>query len=81
MARKVRPDQRRGAGVGAGGGQPGSNAMKGRSLVPRGYVYDKYYICMTNRTPKSRKKRISPTQGKVSTSSNFGSVYLRVFSV
>jgi hypothetical protein len=32
MARKVWPDQRREAGVGAGGGQPGSSARKGRSL-------------------------------------------------
>jgi hypothetical protein len=31
MARRVRPDQRWDAGVGAGGGQSGSIAMKGRS--------------------------------------------------
>jgi hypothetical protein len=47
------------------------------TLPPRGYVY-KYDICMTNHTP--RKKRISPARGKVSTLSNFGSVYLSVFS-
>jgi hypothetical protein len=33
MARRVRPDQRWDVGVGVGGGQPGSNAMKGRSLA------------------------------------------------
>jgi hypothetical protein len=33
MARRVRPDQRGDAGVGARGGQPGSTAMKGRSLA------------------------------------------------
>jgi hypothetical protein len=33
MARRVRPDQRWEAGVGAGGGQPGSSDMKGRSLA------------------------------------------------
>jgi hypothetical protein len=33
MAWRVRPDQRWDAGVGAGGGQPGSNTMKGRSLA------------------------------------------------
>jgi hypothetical protein len=33
MARRVRPDQRWEAGVGAGGGQPGSSARKGRSLA------------------------------------------------
>jgi hypothetical protein len=37
------------------------------ALVPRGYVYVKYYICMTNRTPQSRTKRVSPTRGKIST--------------
>jgi hypothetical protein len=33
MARRVRPDQRWEAGVGAGGGQPGSGARRGRSLA------------------------------------------------
>jgi hypothetical protein len=33
MARRVRPDQRWDAGGGACGGQPGSTAMKGRSLA------------------------------------------------
>jgi hypothetical protein len=33
MARRVRPDQKWEAGVGVGGGQPGSNAKKGRSLA------------------------------------------------
>jgi hypothetical protein len=33
MARRVRPDQLWEAGVGAGGGQPGSSAKKGRSLA------------------------------------------------
>ena len=33
MARRVRPDQRWEAGAGAGGGQPGSSARKGRSLA------------------------------------------------
>jgi hypothetical protein len=42
MARRVRPDQRWKAGVGVGGGQPGSSARKGRSLV----VYQSY-ACRT----------------------------------
>jgi hypothetical protein len=33
MARRVRPYQRWGASVGAGDGQPGSSATKGRSLA------------------------------------------------
>jgi hypothetical protein len=33
IARRVRPDQQWAAGVGAGGGQAGSIAMKGRSLA------------------------------------------------
>jgi hypothetical protein len=33
IARRVRPEQRWEAGVGAGGGQPGSSARKGRSLA------------------------------------------------
>jgi hypothetical protein len=33
MARRVRPDPRWEAGVGAGGGMPGSSARKGRSLA------------------------------------------------
>jgi hypothetical protein len=33
MARRIRPDQRWDAGVGAGGGQPGRSARKGRSLA------------------------------------------------
>jgi hypothetical protein len=33
MARRVRPNQRWDAGVGAGGGQSGSSARKGRSLA------------------------------------------------
>jgi hypothetical protein len=33
MARRVRPDERWEAGVGAGGGKPGSSARKGRSLA------------------------------------------------
>jgi hypothetical protein len=33
MAGRVRPDQRWEAGVGAGSGQPGSSAMKERSLA------------------------------------------------
>jgi hypothetical protein len=35
---------------------------------------------MTNHTLESRRKWISPTRGKFSTSSDFVSVYLRVFS-
>jgi hypothetical protein len=33
LARRVRTDQRWGAGIGAGGGQPGSIAWEGRSLL------------------------------------------------
>jgi hypothetical protein len=33
MARRVRPDQRWDADVGARSGKPGSSAMKGRSLA------------------------------------------------
>jgi hypothetical protein len=33
MASRVRPDQRWEAGAGAGNGQPGSSARKGRSLA------------------------------------------------
>jgi hypothetical protein len=33
MARRVRPDRRWDAGVGVGGGKPGSSAGKGRSLA------------------------------------------------
>jgi hypothetical protein len=29
-----------------------SSAMAQYVPVPRGYVYDKYYICMTNPTPR-----------------------------
>jgi hypothetical protein len=46
--------------------------------VPRGYVFDKYYICMTNHTPESRKNLVTPTRGKVSTLSNFKGVYPKV---
>jgi hypothetical protein len=42
------------------------NGVTRLSIMPRGYVYDKYYNCMTNHTLKSCQKGISPTRGKAS---------------
>jgi hypothetical protein len=59
--------------VGADGHASAPPSGAAAAAPPAGAVYDdKYYICMTNRTPWSRKKRVSPTRGKISILSNLG---------
>jgi hypothetical protein len=49
MARRVRPDQRWDAGVGAGGGKVGSNAWKRRSLaVDQPVVSNTVYVLVAD---------------------------------